>query len=519
MEWAKDYQGKIVRAQRGAYSGFGLTCPTCGEHVYLRAGKERRPHFAHYSYRAKPDCEYYYPPPDVLQRVISRLSSNNSLSFLKRDSLRCGLFLAHRAEPVGFEIFLRIPSLASVKQLNGNLQIQHSRGVKVFTATQLTKAYMVPLSPTVPLMECTGTGDLLALSDHIMSQTNCFLHGMNLFVAAETGGRFLFTGEPLEWGRRYWVVTDDPVTPPDRVTAIMEWSRCGSLAQWHVYEAELPATLNAARLDADKKMLTEFFGRGIRPRQPRAYVVQPSPHHLAADGAYVYPQAPNVLYVRRTSKREVSVEGPPDMLADIRVTELADDWVQINGIRLGTQDVTILIDGVEQAVIRTEVCDLIQPDGLRAHTRETSWSLLMDTPLSSELLFSQEVRIECGSDRLAEHVAKINEDWILDGPAVMLPKNTDKTLRAGGFGEIRLDSSWLAKQQNARQESVAWRQKRLLPKEIWIDGLIRERHGSQMASLVRDFMANPSQGNLQKLGPILTSPLMAYIRAAVAHPR
>ncbi len=517
MDWAKDYRGEIVPARRGAYSGFGLTCPTCGEPVYLRAGKERRPHFAHYSKRAKPDCEYYYPPPDVLQRFVPRLSSDNSMLFPKRDSLRCGLFLAHRPEPAGFELFVRIPSLVSVGQLNGSLQIQHGRGVKVFAATQLTKAYKVSVSPAVPLLECAGTGDLLALSDHLASQTDSFVHGMNLFAAVESVGRFLFPREPLEWGGRYWVVTDVPVTPPDRVTAVIEWSRRGSLAQWHVYEAELPATLIASRWDAYEKMLAEFFGRSIRPRQPRAYIVHPSPHHLAADGAYVYPQPPEVLYVRRTSNREVSVEGPPDLLADTRVTALADDWVQINGIRLGTQDVAILINGVEQAVIRIEACDLIQPGGLRAHTRETRWDLLMDTPLSSEQLFSQEVRVECGSNRLAEHVAKINEGWILSGAAVTLPENTDKTLSAGGFGEIRPESSRLAENQDGEQKAEGWHQNSQSPKGTWIDGLIRAKHGPQIAAFVRDFIATPSQGNMQKLGPILTSPLMVYIRAAAEH--
>jgi hypothetical protein len=437
--------------------------------------------------------------------------------FPKRDSLRCGLFLARRPEPAGFELFLRIPSLASVGQLNGNLQIQHGRGVKVFTATQLTKAYMVSVSPTVPLLECTGTGDLLALSDHLVSQTGSFLRGMNLFSAAESGGRFLFAQESLEFGGRYWVVTDVPVTPPNQVAAVMEWRRRGSLAQWHVYEAELPSTFIASRFDANTKMLAEFFGRSIRPRQPRAYVVHPSPHHFAADGAYVYPQAPEVLYVRRTSNRDVSVEGPPDLLADTRVTALADDWVRINGIRLGAQDVAILINGVEQAVIRIEACDLIQPGGLRAYARETSWDLLMDTPLSSEQLFSQEVRVECGSNRLAEHIAKINEGWILDGAVVTLLENTDKTLSAGGFGEIRLESSRRAENQDTDQEAAGWRQNRQLPKGTWIDGLIRAKHGPQTAALVRDFIANPSRGNLQKLGPILTSPLMVHIRSAAEH--
>lgn len=516
MDWAKNYQGEIVQARRGAYFGFDLRCPTCGEPVLLRAGKERRPHFAHYSNRAKPDCEYYYPPPDILQRLFPRLSSKNSALLPRPDSLRCGLFLAYRSELHCFDLFLRIPSIASVEQLSGILQIQHGMGVKSFSAKQLTKAYIVSVSPKVPLLECTGTGDLFALSDHLLSQTSSFLNCMNLFVATETGGRFMFSQETLEWGKRYWVVTEETVTPNDQLLDIIEWSQSGSLAKWHVYEAKLPATLAASRWAATGQMLAEFFCRPIRPPRPRAYVVYPPPHHIATDGAYIYPQAPDVLYVRRTSNHEVSVEGPADLLADTRVKVLADNWVKINGIRLCTQDVTILIKGVEQVIIRTEACSLIQPSGLRAKTKELSWDIHTETPLSSQHLFSQEIRVECDSYRLAEYVTKINEGWILDGTAVILPENTDKTLIAGGFGEIRQESHCLAENQDVGSQELAdCRQHRLSPRGTWISGLIRTKFGPRMEALVRNFIADPSYCNMNKLGPILTSPLMVYVRIAV----
>ncbi len=514
MDWAKDYRGEIVQAQRGAYLCFGMICPTCGEPVYLRQGQKRRPHFAHYSNRAKPDCEYYHPPQDALQRSVSRSVLNNSTLYPKRDSLRCGLFLAYRPEITSFELFLRIPSVASVGQLSGSLEIQHGKGVKEFTATQLTKAYTVSISPTVPLLECEGDGDLLAVSNHLMGQTGSFALGMNLFAATESRGRFLFTREPLEWGGRYWVVTDTPITPPDQVTAVIEWSRCGSLAQWHVYEVELPSKLIASHWNTTKEILPEFFGRSIRPHQPRAYIVHPSPHHLAADGAHVYPQSPEILYVRRTTNHKVSVGGPPDLLTDIQIAALDGEWVRIKGIQPSTQDVAILIDGIEQAVLRIETCDLIQPVGLRAYTWEVTWDLLVDTPLRPDELFAQEIRVECGSDRLAEYIAKINEARIIDGSAVMLLENTDKTLNAGGFGEIRPECSNLEERQDTDQETASWCQNRQLPEVIWIDSLICTRHGPKTAALIRDFIANPSQGNLNKLGLILTSPLMAYIRAA-----
>lgn len=514
MDWAKDLRGEIVQPIKGAYLDFNLTCPCCGEAVYLRSGQARRPHFAHYSNRARPDCEFYYPPPEVLRRSGSRLLTKNSALFSKRASLRSGLFLAHRPDLPSFELFLRIPSLASVGQLSGSLEIQHGKGVKAFTATQLTRAYTVSISPTCPLLKCDGTGDLSRLADHLMAQTTSFAHGMNLFAATESGGRLLYSREPLEWGGRYWVVSDASISPPDIVTEAVKWICRGSLAEWHVYEVELPAPFIESQSQTTKESLSEFFGRLIHPRQPCAYIVYPSPHHLGADGAYVYPQAPKVLYVSRTPNHEVSVDGSPNLIAAIQIVALADNWIQIEGIQPSTEDVVILINDVEQAVIRIESCDLIQPDGLRAYSGEISWSLLEDVNLLPGQLFSQEIRIECGSDRLANYVAKIKESSVLNGTAVILPKNTEKALCAGGFGEIR-QSSKLAENQDVDRKAV--QRENGQPKATWIEGLICAKYGQYTASLVRDYITDPSEFNLHKIAPILTSPLMAHIRVAAEH--
>lgn len=512
MDWAKDTRGQIVRAQRGVYFGIGMTCPTCGESVHLRQGKKRRPHFAHYSNRAKPDCEFYHPPLDVIQRSTSQSSINNASLYPKRESILCGLFLVYRTDVSGFELSLRIPSIASDRQLNGTLKILHSTGTKEFTAKQLTKSYTTTVAPKVPLLDCEGDGDLLALSDHIIDQASSFKNGMNMFVVSESRGRFLFKSEPLEWGGRYWVVTDAPIIPPTQVTAHVEWNRRGSLAQWHVYEAELPSTFVSSKYNAVKEALSEFFSRLIRPRQPRAYIVHPLPHHFGLDGAYVYPHSPEVLYIRRTSPHEISVEGPHNLIANVEIVSLADDFIQIKGIQTSSHDLTIQINGIEQAVIRNDVCDLIQPSGLDAYNEEINWDLLVDTTLRQEELFSQEIKVICGSDRLAQYVAKTNEAWVLDGSKVILPINTDKTISAGGFGEIRPVSSKI--EDNQGQETVNKNQGIASPKVTWIVSLIRNKYGPQSAAVVSDYIENPSRVNLQKLGPILTSSLMTYIHAS-----
>lgn len=512
MDWAKNSLNEIVHAQRGVYIGYGMTCPTCGEAVYLKPGQKRRPHFAHYSNRANPDCEYYYPSQDALKSSISRSPIINPSLYPRHESLRCGLFLVYLPETSGFELSLRIPSIESFKQMNGSLEIQLTTGVKNFTSAQLIKAYSVKLSPTVPLLECEGIGDLLPLSEHIRDQASSFIEGMNLFAVSEGRGRFLFPSESLEWGGRYWIVTAEPIIPPKRVTALVEWNRLGSLDNWQVYEVELRSTFIASRFNLEKEALSEFFGRIIRTRQPRAYIVFPLPHHLSSDGAYVYPYPPEILYVRRTSDYEVTVEGSPELVSTVGITSLTGDLVQIKGIQPSSQDLVILIKGIEQVVVRTETCDLIQPGRLRAYIDELNWDLLVDTALSREELYSQEIKLECGSDRLAQYVAKINKDWILNGNVVVLPKNTDKALSIGGFGEIRPVTPELESSEG--HETTYRGHGALSPKVTWIVNLIRKRYDPQTATVSLNFVENPSKNNMKKLGSISTGQLMPYLRAS-----
>lgn len=511
MDEAQDSRGNIVQARRGAYFGLGLVCPKCRAPVRLRQGPERRPHFAHYSNRAELDCKKNYSHPPVI-RPPSK--NENAALFPKHDSLRCGLFLKHRPELDAFEISLRIPSLASVGPIYGSVEIQSGHGYKSFVSEQLTKAHSVRLAPRVPLVECKGTGDLEFLADHLLTQSRSFTYGKNLFSSADSGGRLMFPEEPIEWGGRYWLVTDTPVALPDEVTRLIEWSHRGRLDEWPVYAVEIPAKLSTSRPEIEA-LLSEFFGRAIRPAHPRAYIVQPSPHHLAEDGAYVYPQPPEYMYVRRTSNKEVSVECSPELLGGIEVTELSDEWVQIKGFSEVSQDAVILINGIEQVLVRIEGCAFFQPGGLRAYAGDLSWDLLVNAPLSKKELFIREVRVDCRSPRLAEHIAKLNENWHLDGAFVILPENTDKALSAGGFGEIETEGSSILEGQAHEQEPLSGNGDQRTIKGMWIEGLIGSIYGQQPARLVREYLANPSQINLQRLDSLVMSPLMAYIRSAL----
>lgn len=509
MEWAKNHLGEDVQARRGTYWGPGLVCPTCGEPVYLRAGKARRPHFAHYSNRARPDCEYYYPPPHALKSSVSRRPTDNSTLSPRRDSLLCGLFLAHRSDSAGFELFVRIPSLPPVEQLKGNLEIRHGLGVKTLQVSQLARSYVIPILPKVPLLECDGTGDLAGLAHHIKLQADAFSGGMNLFLYSERPGRFLFPQESLEYGERYWVVTDSPVSIPRELETLIEWREGGSLSHWHIYEVELLEASERWHTKAEN-IASEWFGRPIRRPRPRVHIAYPLPHHMAPDGAYVYPIFPEVLYVRMTSPCNVTLDGEGNSASEAVVNTLEDGWAQIIGNYSSPRDVALVVDGVEQALVRIEDCDLIQPDGLVAYTEGVCWNLLTPPPLTQEQLFSREITVECGNRRLAEYVAKRNNHAVQDREAVRWPDNSIKRIDAGGFGGIELKTL----DEDVDQDLVRVTPKTRWPKIVWLENLVRGQYGHLAATMVREYIEAPSQEKLRALVPLVRGGLMAHIRAA-----
>ena len=164
MDWARDLLGNDVPAWRGGISGFGLTCPSCGEPVRRRAGGERRPHFAHYSHRAKPDCYNYFPSQGGAAAVGLGTGIRVPPSRWKRESLSCGLFLAAEAGRTSLTLWLRIPPMNLGTGAAGRLDVQSGLGHRTYQLADLSTARLVPMAPQVPLAAVAGFGDLLPLA-------------------------------------------------------------------------------------------------------------------------------------------------------------------------------------------------------------------------------------------------------------------------------------------------------------------------------------------------------------------
>lgn len=517
MDWARDHWGNDVPAWQGGISGFGLTCPSCGEPVRRRAGGERRPHFAHYSHRAKPDCDNYFPSQSNAVMMGLGTSSQASASRWKRESLRCGLFLTAEAGRTSLSLWLRIPPIHLGTTAVGRLEVQSGLGHRTYQLTDLSAARLVPLAPQVPLAAIVGFGDLHPLAAELAGQLGAFAADRNLFYADEKGGRFIFSDEQLEWGARYRLLSLRAVAPPSELGSVLGWKPEGKFGGWYSYELALPSAFTGSKPNLTKG-IAEFLGHRIRSPRPRLYVVDPLPHHVEIGGAYVYPVVPDSLLLRRSGSGETSVTASTGTVAT-DISLYGEEWVRVEGLWADAGEYAVEIDGSEQVIFRVESCELFCPAGVSVVCGDLSWNLCTDAPFDAHALAARTVNVDCGSARIAAHLARLNDGWILEDAQLSLPAGSAKDLYAGSLGQLQ--GVIPASPHMSEESGAAMRAAQQSPSagvSRWIEQLVVRDFGPEGATLVRRYLSNPSPENLYRLGPIMTSRLMPYIRA-IQHQR
>lgn len=513
MDWARDYLGNDVPAWQGGMSGFGLTCPSCGEPVRRRAGGERRPHFAHYSHRAKPDCDNYFPPHGGAVMTGPGTGIRMPPSRWKRESLSYGLFLAAEAGHTCLALWLRIPPMNLDVTAVGRLDVQSGVGQRTYQLTDLTVARLVPLAPQVPLAVVDGSGDLLPLAAAIAGQVGAFAADRNLFYADEKGGRFIFSDEQLEWGAQYRLLSLHEIAPPLELSSVLSWEPEGKFGGWYSYMLALPSAFIGSKPYLPRE-IAEFLRHRIRSPRPRLSLVDPMPHHIDICGAHVYPVRPESLLLRRSGSGVISVTASTGTVST-DISEQGDEWVRVKGLWMDACEYAVEIDGREQVIFRVEPCELFCPPGVSVVSGDFSWDLCTDAPLDARALIARTVHIDCSSTRIAAHLARLNDGWVLETTHLSLPDGSAKELYAGSFGELR--GEFPTSPHLSEESGGAMRPAQQLPSvgvSRWIEQLVVRGYGSEGVCHVRRYLSNPNLENLYRLGPIMTSRLMPYIRAA-----
>ena len=146
---------------------------------------------------------------------------------------------------------------------------------------------------------------------------------------------------------------------------------------------------------------------------------------------------------------------------------------------------------------------------------ELRWDLCTDAPLLGSDLVGHGINIDCGSARIAAHLARLNDGWVLEEAQLSSPVGSPKSLYAGSFGELRgIVELPLQEPEEKDYENAGAQQAPAGAARRWIEQLVARNFGADGASRVRRYLSDPTPTNLYRLGPIMTSRLMPYIRAA-----
>ncbi len=474
MDWARDQLGNLIHAaQRGLFS-YWLRCPTCGEPVRRRAGLERRPHFAHYSYSAKPECEYYHPSSGAAvhgspQPRDEQQATSSSASF------QGGLFLDRRAS--SYSLYLKLPRVAAEAGGIGELRIWGGLGERTYTASQLQRAQMMPVLLQLPLVKASASGALAYAAEAIKMYVSLFRNVGNYFRVSESGGRLLAPLEPLEWGERYRLLTQEALGSAPMDFGIEVECNEGRRG-WIFYELRLPSLAQAGE-DSTREAIGRYLGRTINAPRARVYFVDPPAHHVEPDGTHIFPATTERLVLRRPGGGRVTIVIGEQSVNATRVRDLGDEWCDVTGI--STDEFTVLLDEREELLGRFEACELFRPEGVRVVVGEQAWEIFQPELRDAVQHCSHEVvRIECPSMLVAEQLALEKSAWTRDGKAFTIrERQSELAADAGNFGAL----AWPGPTALAFESRKVTPQ--MLATRVWIEGVVARFDGPDALTRLR----------------------------------
>ena len=504
MDWANDQLGRLVHAADRHLFAYGFRCPTCGEPVRLRAGVQRRAHFAHYSHSPKPDCEEYHPsvyPAPIFRPTAPVMQRPRSFHRL---SLQGGVFLG-REDSGRFSLHLKLPRLKDDSGVEGQLRVQSALGIRTFSAAQLLRPQFMRVSPQVPLVEVVGSEDMEEAAAAIEQDIALFRASGNFFAGTESA-RLLAADEPLEWGETYRLLTQRPLAPAPAEIGCELLASAGTKG-WFIYQLDLPL-LQEGQAAHIGGIVSHFTGRAVRMPSARAYIVDPMPHHVALDGAYVYPFAPTRLLLRRTGAVSLELNGS----ARSDTTQLVDsgEWIEVHGLAEG--EATIRGNDQIVASVRIEECPLFDPQGVEISIGSESWRLFDSRVREVLAKPSATVTIQSPTSRIADAVALDRTQWRQRGTHHVLLDGIEKpAIDAGNFGRVTWETP-------LSQPDVATPEDRPVAADsvarLWIEGLVGRVAGWPGIAQVRQLW---DHGQYERAPVLATHPwLRPYISAALS---
>ncbi len=464
--------GEIVGPHDAAAHGYGLRCPCCREPVYRRAGRVRLAHFAHYSFGAKPECEFFYPfagteSPVKRSEPVGR--HDNRPEFLPG-----AVILAVR--PGGyFQLTYRLPQFAKFNEsLSGAEEIRISTGIaiKVLKLEQLRSRQYLPLSCGSPIVRASAPEALAEIREVIDLDGLSFSARSNIFRMSELYGTLLAPRAPIELGERYFLITQDKLAPHAASTPFIKLKK--DIRGWSYYEVDLTGIEESA---IDLAALEAILGRGVRAVRRFAHFVDPVPHHIGTHGACVFSIDTDRVWVRHNAAAELSVIGMAAARAAIR--EVETSWSEISGLLPG--DFAVCIDEDVWLWGRIEDTELFSPQGIVR--QDTSKAVVEDSGVPVGFPFG----LTCPTPRVAAFVAGRNGMPHSAVTADLVTVSSESCMSrsvidCGNLGLIHLPLAETADKIDRDTTS------RDIPLHSWLRGLALASGGTSLVSTLSDVL-------------------------------
>lgn len=465
MDWARDQLGQLVHAsQTGSLSYYVLSCPLCREPVYRRAGQQRRAHFAHFSNRAKPECENYHPPAPYnsaasLPNVDARYSGSQP------NVPPAAILLDLNDDRVA--IYVRLPAFPGVADSEESIEIRSGLGVRTYSLRSLCRSRIIPVTLRLPLVEVFtssisgASGDAKAV---VEAGINAFRKEGNFFRIGESAGRLLAPDEPLEWGDRYNLLTQRRLPSESRVFGV-NIEVVYEKREWLLYEVTLPS-LEWAIPNQAKGAIERYLNRRLSPPRQKAYFIDPPPHHIELDGTHVFPDGTQQVVLRTVGVDDIRIQsiGSSERFHIEREQEICR--ISIAEGEIG--DFAIQANGRDLVLGRVEPCPVFSPRGVQVLVDSQPFDIFCgDLPSVVRNRAQQKIEITFPAERVARLFEMTEGVWKTESASLTFStRSREPSFDAKNFGSLTLPFAELVGTELTEADD------QLTARRIWISGLL-----------------------------------------------
>jgi hypothetical protein len=278
----------------------GYRCAVCNAPVHLRAGSDRRAHFAHVSGKADPECEEYFPSeaPYTGRRPLGGAQEHDGGEGLQRVEL---FFDLTEAGPI---LSVSMPPSAGTGSWTGSIDLEAHRVSRRFTNQHLLTGQRVNFELLDGQWLIRANGEVsLDYESRLDLGVSCLESSLNIFDAMHSPAPRMGPTRAARLGEALWVITRQTTINWDTPDASVGLERCASVGGWFVEYVQLPRTASPQAV----AQLARWLQRPIRPARACVYVASPWPSAYTSAGVAVYPMIAGGLEIRSDQNADMQL--------------------------------------------------------------------------------------------------------------------------------------------------------------------------------------------------------------------